>query len=377
MQEPPDFPPPLPPAPERIVSLDVLRGFDMIWIIGLEDVVKLTCKALPCGATNFVAGQLDHKAWEGFAFYDLIFPLFVFLSGVSLVLSLGRIVEQGGTRAALGRVFRRSLLIYLLGVISYGGISRGLANVRWVGVLQRIAISYFFAALTFLGLKGRAKPIAAVFFGILIAYWALFCFVPVPGGGPDRFAEGHNWANYIDQNWLPGRRWDGNWDPEGLLSGIPAVSSCLLGVLAGLAMKHTGMSDRTKVTRLVLGGAILVAAGFAWGLQFPVIKKLWTSSYVLVAGGYSCMLLGTFYCIVDVLRIRGWILPFLWVGTNAITAYMAHNIVDYENLSERLAGGEIKALAGPQGELLISCVAMALTLLVLRFLYRRKVFLRV
>ncbi len=361
------------------MSLDVLRGFDMIWIIGLEDVVKLFCKALPCRATEIIASQLDHKAWEGFAFYDLIFPLFVFLSGVSLVLSLGRIVEQGGTRAALWRVFRRSLLIYLLGVFSYGGIAKGLSGVRWVGVLQRIAISYFCAALIFLGFKGRAKPMAVVFFGILIAYWALLCFVPVPapnGGGPDQFAEGHNWANYIDQVWLPGRRWDGNWDPEGLLSGIPAVASCLLGVFAGLALKHTGMSVTTKITRLLLGGAILVAVGFGWGLQFPVIKKIWTSSYVLVAGGYSCMLLGVFFLVVDYLKIRFWTLPFLWVGMNAITAYMAHNILDYENLAERLAGGEIKALAGPSGELMIQVVAMGLTLLLLRFLYNRKVFLR-
>lgn len=376
MENQPELPSSPPPPPERLVSIDALRGFDMIWIIGLEDVVKLLCRALPCPATETIAHQLEHKAWEGFAFYDLIFPLFVFLAGLSLVFSLERIVKQGGTAAALRRIFRRSLLIYLLGVFSYGGIAEGLAHVRWVGVLQRIAISYFFAALIFLGLKGRAKPMALVCFGILLAYWAFLSFVPVPDGGPDRFAEGQNWPNYVDQHWLPGRRWDGQWDPEGILSGLPAISTCLLGVFGGLLLKYPSLSNGTKVSRLLLGGAILVALGFAWGLQFPVIKKIWSSSYVLVAGGYSYMLVAGFFLVVDVLKIRFWTLPLLWVGTNAITAYMANNIIEYGQLAERLAGGEIKAKAGPWGELLIASVAMALTLLVVRFLYRRKIFLR-
>jgi predicted acyltransferase len=375
---PPVAPPSFPAAAAaRLVSVDVLRGFDMIWIIGLEEVVKGLCKARPGPVTGFIANQLDHADWEGFRFYDLIFPLFVFLAGVSLVFSLGKIVEQGGRAAALRRVFRRSLIIYFLGVFSYDGIASGLDHVRWVGVLQRIAISYFFAALIFLGFKGRAKPMATVCFGILLAYWAFLSFVPVPGGGEDHFAVGKNWPNYIDQRWLPGRRWDGTWDPEGLLSSLPAISTCLLGVFGGLVLRHPSMSSATKVSRLLIGGAILAAAGYAWGLQFPVIKKLWTSSYVLVAGGFSYLLLGAFFQVVDVWKVRSWTLPFLWVGTNAITAYLAANLIEYGKIAERLAGGEIKAAAGAWGDFLIAAVAMALTLIPLRFLYRRGIFLRI
>jgi predicted acyltransferase len=373
--------PPLPPtpmaAPARLVSVDVLRGFDMIWIIGLEEVVKGFCQALPGRATGFIATQLDHADWEGFRFYDLIFPLFVFLAGVSLVFSLGKIVEAGGRGAALRRIFRRSLLIYFLGVFSYDGIAGGLDHVRWVGVLQRIAISYFFAALIFLGFKGRARPMAVVCFAILLLYWAFLSFVPVPGGGPDRFVVGQNWPNFIDQHWLPGRRWDGNWDPEGLLSSLPAISTCLLGVFGGLVLRHSGMSSATRVSRLLIGGAILAAAGYAWGLQFPVIKKIWTSSYVLVAGGFSYLLLGAFFQVVDVWRVRFWTLPFLWVGTNAITAYLSVNLIEYGKIAERLVGGEVKTAAGAWGECLIAAVALALTLVPLRFLYRRGIFLRI
>ena len=373
----PPAPPTIKATSERLVSVDVLRGFDMIWIIGLEEVVKAACRALPCRASELLAHQLDHAEWEGFRFYDLIFPLFVFLAGASIVFSLGKIVEEGGRGAALRRVFRRSLIIYFLGVFSYDGIARGLDQVRWVGVLQRIAISYFFAALIFLGFKGRAKPMAAVCFGILLAYWAFLSFVPVPGGGEDHFAVGKNWPNCIDQRWLPGRRWDGAWDPEGLLSSLPAISTCLLGVFGGLVLRHPGLSSATKVSRLLIGGAILAVAGWAWGIQFPVIKKIWTSSYVLVAGGFSYLLLGAFYQVVDVWKVRAWTPPFLWVGTNAITAYMAANLIEYGQIAERLAGGEIKAAAGAWGDFLIAAVAMALTLIPLRFLHRRGIFLRI
>lgn len=361
----------------RLVSIDALRGFDMIWITGLEELVKALCAALPSGLSAVIADQLEHRAWVGFAFYDLIFPLFVFLAGISLVFSLGRICSGGGRGAAVLRVVRRTAILYLLGVISYGGISKGLEHVRWVGVLQRIALSYCGASLLFLAFRGRWKPLLAVCVLILLGYWGLFALVPVPGGGPDPFVEGSNWANYLDQHYLPGRRWDGQWDPEGILSGLPAVSSCLLGVLAGLFLRARALKPSTRVAALVGVGAVLVALGYLWGLQFPVIKKLWSPSYVLVAGGFSSILTGLFYLVIDVAHVRAWTTPFLWVGRNAIVAYMAWNVVPYEALAQRLVGGPIAGSLGAWGTVLVTGTALGLGMSLLAFLHRRGIFLRV
>lgn len=371
--------PPVPSAASgaRLVSLDALRGFDMIWIIGAEDLVHGLRQASTAPPVQFLADQLTHKPWQGFAFYDLIFPLFVFLAGVSAVLSLDKIVAAQGAGAAVVRVVRRTLLLYALGVVYYGGIADGWDHVRWVGVLQRIALSYGAAALIYLACRRRAGPIAAVILAILAGYCLVMSLVPAPGRESVSFAEGENIANYVDQHYLPGRKWDGNWDPEGLLSSVPAVATCLLGVLAGLVLKCDRCSPRQKVAWLVLAGVVLVPLGFLWGLQFPVIKKLWTSSYVLVAGGYSFLLLGLFYWAIDVCGCRRGLGPWLWVGTNALTLYLVAEVVKLPALAERFIGGPIKTALAPWGDLAVAVLALALILALGRFLYRRQIFLRV
>jgi predicted acyltransferase len=325
---------------------------------------------------TFLVGQLTHKDWEGFTFYDLIFPLFVFLAGTSIVYSLGRLLEEQGRSAALRRVLKRTALLYLLGVFYYGGIQDGLEQIRWVGVLQRIAISYGAAAGLYLLFRGRFRPLVIVCALILAAYWALLSFVPLPGETGISFAEGKNWANYIDQHYLPGRKWDGQWDPEGLLSSLPAVSTCLLGVFAGMLLRSETTSPGTKGALLLFAGAVLVAAGYFWGLQLPIIKKIWTPSYVLVAGGYSFVLMGLFYLVIDVWQWRGWTAPFVWIGMNALTVYVAANVIDLHDLANRLMGGEITAWLGRWSDLVNAVVSLAIALLFVRFLYRKQVFLR-
>lgn len=363
-------------APRRLASIDALRGFDMIWIVGAEDLVHGLKSASNSPTSKVLVEQFTHKAWEGFAFYDLIFPLFVFLAGVSITFSLDRILAERGVAATVVRMVRRAAVIYLLGLLVYGGISKGIDQVRWVGVLQRIAISYLAASLIYLMCGRRWQPLMLVLALILVGYWGLLCFVPPPGAEFVSFAEGQNIANYVDEHYLPGYKWDGRWDPEGLLSSIPAVGTCLLGVLAGLLLTQPGLSPTNRVARFLIFGGAMVLAGYAWGLQFPVIKKLWTSSYVLVAGGYSFLLVGMFYWIMDVLNFRRWAAPLLWVGTNALAIYMLANIIEMPKLAERVAGGEIKAACGAWGELMIATVALLLVLAVARFLYRRQLFLR-
>jgi predicted acyltransferase len=392
----------------RLMSLDALRGFDMFWILGGESLAYALHKFGDNPATRLFAEQLEHVSWAGFHFYDLIFPLFVFIVGVSMVFSLGRTVEQHGRAGALRRVFRRSLLLYVIGIFYSGGFSTLWPDIRLLGVLNRIALCYFFASLAFIYLPRRALP--AVCAALLLGYWALMSFVPFPDVRPGdeagtpvtgpltatqvsqlnfsgtntlkgTFEPGLNLANYVDQRWLPGKKWDKTYDPEGLLSTLPAIASCLLGALAGLFLQSPSVPDRRKVAWLIGAGAVSVALGFAWGTQFPVIKKIWTSSFVLVAGGYSAILLGTFYGIVDVLQFQRWCVPFVWIGMNPITLYLADNLLRNRQVAMRFFGGDIKAfldtrLAMGAGDLLLSIGEIAVGILIAWFLHRRKIFLR-
>jgi predicted acyltransferase len=363
-------------ATARLMSLDALRGFDMFWIVGADALVEGLRKVSDTGPISSLARQLEHVDWQGFHFEDLIFPMFVFIVGVSLVFSLTRALEEGGRAGAVWRILRRAVLLYVLGIITYGGFSTTFHEIRLLGVLQRIALAYLFAGLIFcyFGTKGRI----AWCVGLLVGYWVIMTFVPVPGGTAGNFAAGQNLTNWIDKHYLPLRKWDGDYDPEGLLSTLPAIANCLLGVFAGMLLRDGKLSPWRKVALLAAAGISLVALGWLWSLQFAVIKKIWTSSFVLVACGYSSLFLAAFYLTVDVLGWRRWAVPFVWIGANPITIYMLHNLVDVGAISRRLAGGEFgKVCFGRFSDLVVAAVGMAITFGIARFLYQRKIFLRV
>jgi predicted acyltransferase len=390
-------------ASQRLMSLDALRGFDMFWIVGAEEIVHALHKVSHSRVATFLEGQLTHKEWAGVAFYDLIFPLFVFIVGVSLVFSLSRLVQQSGKATAVKRILRRSLLLYVIGIFYYGGFTESVERIRWLGVLQRIALCYLFAGILFCTLKRRGLVIACV--ALLTGYWALMTFVPirdislekknlehlsVQAGTTNalalynrsdtwvsgKFDEGRNLANHLDLKFLPGRKWDGAYDPEGLLSTLPAIATCLLGVFAGLLLQNNNLSEQKKVFWLLGAGAIGLVLGFLWGIQFPVIKKIWTSSYVLVAGGYSCLLLAVFHQIIEIWKFQTWAMPLVWIGVNPITIYLAHEVLDFKALANRFVGGPIKAGLGNYGDPLVTVVILLFSFLIVRFLYHRKVFLR-
>ena len=232
-----------PAAPaQRVASVDALRGFNIFWLIGGDGAIwalndMSTGKGpVASGIGHFLGRQLHHVAWEGLTFYDFIFPLFIFITGVSIVFSLSRLVERQGLWPAHVRVLRRSLLLYGLGLIYYGGISQHWADIRYVGVLQRIALCYLFASLLFLNLNLRGM--VAAFVTLLAGYWALMTFVPVPGIGAGSFAPDANLANWLDAHYLPGRLWDVTRDPEGMLSTLPAIGTCLHRRLRRLAAEE-------------------------------------------------------------------------------------------------------------------------------------------
>jgi predicted acyltransferase len=363
------------PAAGRLLSLDALRGFDMFWIIGADVLIQALRGLSDAPVIRLLASQVDHKPWDGFAFYDLIFPLFVFIVGVSLVFSLTKTIDREGRPAACWRIARRTILLYVLGIICYGGFSTPFHEIRLLGVLQRIALCYGLTGLAFCFLKTRGRIILGV--GLLVGYWAVMTFVPVPGVGAGDFTEGKNLANYIDQQYLPGRKWDGDHDSEGLLSTLPAVATCLMGVLAGQWLANRRVDDRRKVLFLLGAGVASLALGWLWHLQFPVIKKIWTSSYVLVSGGYSCLLLAAFYQVIEVWKFSKWAMPFVWIGMNPITIYMAHHLVDFPAVAKRFVGGDVNLWFGRGGQLVIASVALALSIWFCQFLYQRKIFLRV
>ncbi|WP_435008723.1 acyltransferase family protein [Tundrisphaera lichenicola] len=369
-----DSPEPKPAPSNRLMSLDALRGFDMFWIVGAEGLVQGLRKVSDHPAIQTISHQLEHVEWEGFHFEDLIFPMFVFIVGVSLVFSTSRTLEREGRRAAVGHIVRRALLLYLFGVFSYGGFGTPFERIRLLGVLQRIAICYLCASLIFCFFRTRGRVLWCV--GLLVGYWAVMSFVPVPGGSAGNFAEGQNLANWVDKNFLPLRKWDGDHDPEGLLSTIPAIANCLIGVFVGVMLGDPRNSKGRQVLYLIGAGLALAALGWAWSFQFPVIKKLWTSSFVLVACGYSALLLALFHLVIEVWGWRGWAQPFVWIGMNSITIYMLAELVNIEGIARRFVGGDLNKYFGPYGPLAIAIVAMLIVFAFARFLYQRKIFLR-
>lgn len=368
-------PPPPANVSHRLVSLDVLRGFDMFWILGMEEVAVAIGKASDAPWAQGLATQLDHQPWAGFHCLDLIFPLFVFIAGVSLVFSADKSLAVQGRTGTARKLVWRAVILYVLGLITYGFFSAGVEQVRWMGVLQRIAICGLAGGLAYLYMGRTGRVILTLV--LLMGYWALMTFVPVPGIGAGKFAEGQNLANWIDLKYLAGRKWDITHDPEGLLSTLPAIATALLGIFTGEWLKHGPPEIWKKGAALILGGSALAFMGWAWHEHFPVIKKLWTSSFVLVTGGYSMALMGLFYIVVDGFGWRKVFTPFIWIGMNAITLYLAHHFIEFEKISTTLLGGPLTSWLGDWQGVVISLGGLALCLVLAWFLHSRKIFLKV
>lgn len=402
-------------ASQRIVSLDALRGFAMIMILGIDDLlVPAIAHTFHNPFTSWLAVEFEHNAWVGFHFEDLIFPLFLFMAGVSMTISIRKTIDRAGRWVAVRRILRRSAILVALGIFYYGGLSSGWHEVRWLGVLQRIGLAYLFAGLLFCFFRWRGLLASCVI--ILIGYWALMTFVPIrdvhmshsaferiaqsqgiqiksisderriflqmPRTVRGKYEPGYNVNSQFDFQYLPGRKLLYYSDPEGILGTIPAIASCLLGILACLLLRSGEFADRVKLALLTGIGVACLALGFLWGLQFPVIKLMWTSSYVLVAGGYSFLLLAAFWWIADLRGWKRWAVPFTWVGVNPITLYVLWNIVPFPDIAGRLIGGPIGRIldahiATGMGTVAVATGSVALILLCAWFLNKKKIYLRV
>jgi predicted acyltransferase len=364
----------------RVLSLDALRGFDMFWIIGGGTIFESLVKVWKYPVTETIKTQLEHVKWEGFRFEDLIFPTFIFLVGAVLPFSLSRRIERGESSLRIHlRVLQRTALLILLGLIFNGLLRFDWPHTRWPGVLQRIGLCYFCAALIVIHTKWRTQ---AILVGIvLLLYWAVSILVPAPGCQAGDLSMERCLSSYVDQHLIPGSLYYKYGDNEGILSTFPAVCTALLGALAGQWLRSNNSGSR-KAAGLALAGITGVIVGYLWGdvfppiIRFPIIKILWTSSYVLFAGGWSLLLLALFYWVIDVQGYRKWSYFFVVIGTNAITIYFLVEFVDFRHIAEFWLGGAARR-AGMYQPLVLPLGEFLAAWLLLWFLYRRRIFFKV
>jgi predicted acyltransferase len=365
---------------DRLVSLDALRGFDMLWITGGDGLILGLAALTGWPVFTWAAAQMEHVPWEGFVFYDMIFPLFLFIAGVSMPFSILKRKKRGESMKSIyWHVIKRLFLLLLLGFIYNGFLHFDFENQRWASVLGRIGLAWFFAALIVLNSSVRWQIVW--FAGILLSYWAMMKLIPVPGFGAGVLTPEGNLCAYIDQQLLPGSFCCYTYgDNEGILSTLPAISTALLGTLTG----HFLISENRRLNGLKKGlimlgtGLVLLAAGKAWGLVFPVIKNIWTSSYVLYAGGWSLLLLAVFYLIIDVWKIRRWSFPFVVIGLNSITIYMlVSGIINFQTMNQYFFPGVIKLFSEPVQPVISAICYILCEWIFLYILYRKKIFLKV
>jgi predicted acyltransferase len=363
------------PVPGRIASIDALRGFDMLWITGGEEVIQSLHRVIHHPWMDTLSGQFQHAAWQGFRFYDLIFPLFLFIVGLVLPFSLTRRLEAGANRAEIYKhLVRRLLLLFLLGLVYNGLLDFRFHQLRIPGVLQRIAVCYFITALAMMNTSVRGQ--AAVAGGLLVAYFLVMKLVPVPGIGAGVLTPSGNLSAFVDQHLLPRPFCCYTFgDNEGILSTIPAVSTCLMGALAGHWLRSSRPGAR-KALGLAVAGVASLVLGLGWGHWFPIIKNIWTSSFVLFAGGWSMLLLALFYWIIDVRGYRRWAFVFTVIGLNAITIYVLRSQFNLGTIANIFVRGFINYL-GPYKPVFFDLSVLAVGWLFLWFLYRQKIFLKV
>jgi predicted acyltransferase len=400
------------PVPQRVLSIDVLRGLTIALMILVNDP----------GDWSHVYSQLDHAEWNGFTLTDFVFPNFLFLVGVSIVLSVGSRISKGASKRELAlHMLRRAATLFAIKMLLSAFPHFHLTHLRIFGVLTRIAICYLVAGLICLAVWNMRRRLGALFgiaAALLVGYWVLMRFVPVPGFGvpahavpildPDR-----NLAAWLDrgfnvftQRWLhTGSLYNHTRDPEGLLSTLPAVATTLIGCVTGLFVATDALSRTQKLGLFLRYGGLFALAGLAWNRTFPINKNLWTSSYVLFAAGLSLLLLALCYWLIDILQMnekplgKAVLWPWLVFGSNAITAFVVSNFIVELMLWIKVPAGALVNPAAPGTRISswlwtyrhifarthsdqVTSLAFAVAFTVLCFLpnwflWRRKIFLKI
>ena len=363
--------------PGRLYSLDALRGFDMFWIMGADALFHHLATATGSPFWGGLANQLTHPAWNGFHFYDLIFPLFLFIAGVATPYSIASRFGKGHDRPqVLRHIIQRGLILVLLGIIYNNGLQwQPLSDIRFASVLGRIGLAYMFANIIFLYSKRKLLPVW--FALLLIGYWLLTKFTAAPGFAAGNLTMEGNVVSYVDRLLLPGHLYKDIHDPEGLLGTIPAIGTALLGIMTGLLLKEHSARPQQKVRWMFIAGVIALALALLWNLDFPINKNLWTSSFVLCTGGISLLLLALFYFIIDVRGHKKWAFFFKVIGSNSILIYLSGQFISWQYTNNAFFTWLGQWLGDPW-----NAVALALTVILIKWvflyiLYKKKVFLKV
>ena len=361
---------------ERLMSLDALRGFDMLFIMGFAGWIVALCRLLPAGGfTEWLSVQMAHVEWHGLTHHDTIFPLFLFVAGISFPFSLSKQRAIGKSeKSILYKIIKRGIVLVLLGFIYNGFLRLDFATMRYASVLGRIGLAWMFAALLFTYLKPKVCWIISAV--ILIGYWLILWLIP---DGTDPFSFESNLVGTVDRLLLPGRLNEKTFDPEGLLSTLPAIATALLGMFTGqlVQVSKERISGNKKVLYMVVAAIILIVIGWIWSYWFPINKKLWTSTFVLVVAGYSLILFALFYYIIDVKGYHRWSFFFRVVGLNSITIYLAQRIINFRPIANFFFGGIASKCPEEVGALINATAYIAVCWFFLYILYKKNIFLKV
>ncbi len=360
-------------ADKRLMCVDALRGFDMLWIIGGGEIIIALAKAYPSPFLNKLAEHFDHQ-WGQFHFYDIIMPLFLFIVGVVMPVAFKKRIEKGESKRQIYlHVLKRVLKLYILGLVASGHLLQlDISTLRlWTDTLHAIAVGYLVSSVLILELNRKWQ--LAITVALLLLYWAILALVPVPGYGPGMYEPGINLPLYID-NLVLGHFQEGQgWTY--ILTNMTFVCSVMLGVFAGQILL-SDKPEKMKAGLLALLGIGCLVVGKVWGIWFPIIHHLWTSSLVLYVGGWSYLLLALFYLVIDIWGYRKWAFPFVVIGLNAIAVYVATHLFDFKHIGNVFVGGLAKWL-GSWNEFVQELAAFLVIWLILYWMYKKKTFIKV
>ncbi len=365
----------------RIMSIDALRGFDMFWIIGGSRIFSSLDDVFDCPTTQFIKTQFTHVKWEGFRFEDLIMPLFLFIVGVVMPFALNKRLELGHSKSRLYRhIVMRFVILFILGMIAQGRLLEyDLSQLRiFSNTLQAIAVGYLISAIIILNLKLKWQLITTG--ALMLLFWALMMLIPVLGHDAGVLTPEGNLAIYIDRLILGGFI-DGTDPPyTWILSGMTFTCTVMLGVFAGylLRSKKTNSQKVLLLVAMGIGSLVLgwIWSGWVWIFSFPIIKHLWTSSFVLYSAGWCFLLLALFYLIIDVWGLKKWAFGFVVIGTNAIAVYMATHVFNFRNIGDIFVGG-LEKWCGPWNGFIQAVAGFAVVWLILLWMYRKKTFIKI
>ncbi|MCW8876221.1 MAG: DUF5009 domain-containing protein [Kangiellaceae bacterium] len=367
---------------KRILSIDALRGFDMIWILGAEGIFAALFLVTGFSFFDTLARQFVHSEWHGLTFYDLIFPLFIFLSGATLGISklatnnLGAIQKKSLYLKAL----KRLALLCLLGVIYNHGWGQGMpadpSQIRYASVLMRIGLAWFFTALIVWHFSPKIQT--SIFVIILFLYWLLQTMIPLPSGTSASLTIDGSWNSWFDQSFLPGISYRGlATDPEGILSTLPAICNGLAGAYFGRILKSQKMDKYRVFYRMLVVSSLAVALGYFWSVSYPLNKSLWTGSFTLASIGWSGVLLSVFYWLFDLNKFNRTASFFAVIGVNAIVLYLLTSLFNWNYFVESLFGGIFKIFGTNWNNFLLVITLVFVQWLLAYFLFKKKLFFKV